>query len=590
MNILKLLFAFVVLSFSLNLSFLKADDSDVGSTENISKDEAPYEAEPSAKKGFLKSLMFWKGDSKKNNSTSIDEISEEELDPRLAKERAKPLEIKIRDKYSLKVDVLKLFETNLRNEKNLNKDTEFVVPLDEIEKEIYIEEYYDRGAPVVMSHLDFKQSVDSYKKKYFSNFNEIGRIKVIYRNITENEIKGYGAYIGANLVLMKKTFEPTIGKYSYDIMFLFGDIKNKEVYWLRNSDEADPIEVSLKQLGISNLNDYKNIITHHLLNPNRTISKKINDNYSIKKPKESESLLEKNSSSNKAGQTVAMQFEAMIDKISQQNRDGITTNKENDNSSYLLKDLSTEELYELQKALVTFRVNAVIGYWEDVITGEVIEIKTMPKQKNQKDITYTAYAILDEDLDSITRNKNVLLVNQNIKNVEPSNNFTNVDSIAKVSTPNKRADDFVDITVKDPMVDYDTISLKEMSDLSINKDLAWMSQDLKIQFSSMGGSGFFIDNEKMVEDARIFFHPAKGLIVVALPNKEYRYYKPLIPDMYPVLEEYLYNNINIKETDVDQSSISRYSEEIPSAPGSTNYFLVPGITLGVIVGFLLIFF
>ena len=602
MKTLKLFLAFAILSLSIiNSSLLKAADENIATTDPLIIAEEPE------KKGFFKSLMFWKSDTDNNvNEENLDEISDEDLDPRLKKERAKPTEIRIRDKYGIKVDVLKLFETNLKDSNNLNKDTEFVVPLDEIEREIYIEEYYDREAPIVMSHLDIKQSVDSYKTKYFPGFKLIGRIKVIYKDISENEVKGYGAYIGANLIIMQKLFEPTIGKYVYDIMFLSGDIKDKNIYWSRNSTEAEPLNKTLEALNITNLNDYMNIITQKLLNPNRKISQKISANYEIEIEKEqtaqenatAEAEAIKNSA--KSGQTVDRRLEGLANRANQaqQNKQD-QEEKTNNNSSYLLNDLTEEELYELQKSLITFRVNSVVGYWEDAITGEVIEIRVIPSKKSQKDITYGAYAILDEDLDKIVRYtepSNPEIELPEVENTVLTRENTSIDNIAETARKNSTLPDQFPINNESPLSKEDAIlfgeeaelSLKDLSTLSINKSLAWISQDLKMQFSSLGGSGFFIDEEKMVEDAKVFFHPAKGLIVVSLPNNEFRYYKPIIPDIYPVLEEALYNNLNIKDTEVDQGKVARYSEEIPSTAGSTNYFLYPGVTLGAIVAFLLI--
>lgn len=599
MKILKLFLAFAILSLSItNLSLLKAADENTV-TESTSVPNASTittQTEETKRKGFFKSLLFWKNNKDLDNQ-NIDEISDEELDPRLKIERAKPKEIRIRDKYSVKIDVLKLFETNLKDTADLNKDTEFVFPLDEIEREIYIEEYYDREAPLVMSHLDIKQSVDSYKQKYFPDFKLIGRVKVIYKDIPENEVKGYGAYIGSNLIIMQKLFEPTIGKYVYEIIFLSGNIKDKNLYWYRNSSESEPLNKTLEALEITNLNDYMNIITHNLLNPNRKVAQKISSNYELEKKKQQPN--EENTKQNTiklSGQTVDSRLERLVNTASKSEQDKAKQkDSANEDNSYLLTDLTEEELYELQKALITFRVNAVVGYWEDAISGEIIEIRVIPSKKDKKNITYGAYSILDQDLDNIVRYKKessptVAVVEKTALSTEDGS--TTLDSIsAKTDSKlsNEQIIDINNLSNQDAILfGEEPLSLKDFTTLSINKSLAWVSQDLKMQFSSLGGSGFFIDEEKMLEDAKIFFHPAKGLIVVSLPNKEFKYYKPIIPDMYPVLEEALYNKINIKDTDVDQSKIARYSEELKSTAGSTNYLLWPGVTIGLFIAFFLI--
>jgi hypothetical protein len=239
---------------------------------------------------------------------------------------------------------------------------------------------------------------------------------------------------------------------------------------------------------------------------------------------------------------------------------------------FLLNNMTEEEVFELQRSLVTFRVNAVVGLWEDVITGEVVEIRVLPKTDTRKELTYAAYAVLDRDLDSVVR-------------------FTTSqedDAAAAATTEVAQPPVNVLDNAGDPNADESAPSLETFTTMVINKSLAWLSKDLKMEFSATSGSGFFLDDEKMINDAIVYFHPAKGLIVVALPNKEFRYYKPIVPDMYPALEDSLYNSRNVVATNVDQDNIARFSAELDSTPGTTNYFLYPGVTLGIIAAFFLI--
>ncbi|MDR0484469.1 MAG: hypothetical protein LBH40_04265 [Alphaproteobacteria bacterium] len=612
MKILKLLFAVAILSFIVvDFSVLYAADEPSATASTVPAldandlvDSDVVVDEQPQRKSFARRLMFWKRDANPavqptDANANPDEvaITDEDIDPRLAKERSKPKEIRIRDKYGIKVDTLKFFEANLKvkDETLINRDTEFVVPLDEIDREIYIEEFYDRRAPIVMSRLDLKQTVDSYKEEYFPNFKEIGRIKVIFSDVPINEIKGYGAFIGANFIIMKKFFEPTIGKFVYDILFLTGDTDNRSLYWFRSSDEAEPLAKTLGALNVTNLNDYMNIVTHNMLNPNRRITKKIDENYQAEKTREAEEIASKaeGQDSNNPAQRQTVEALALRAREAQ---NSLPDSDVSNFSMFLLNDMSEEELFELQQRLITFRVNAVVGLWEDVISGDVIEIRALPKVSNeQKEVVYAAYAVLGSDLDSVVR------YTTDSKDTASSGAIVDTNENGDV-LPNANADNQQQVAVDgslqdiplaqagdEPTVDEtENPVLNGFSEMSINKGLSWLTRDLKMQFSATSGSGFFVDNEKMVNEAVVYFHPAKGLIVVALPNREFRYYRPIVPDVYPVLEEALYNERNIKETNVDQDRIARFSQELDSTPGTTNYFLFSGVTLGVVVTALLI--
>ncbi|MCL2567595.1 MAG: hypothetical protein FWE18_05860 [Alphaproteobacteria bacterium] len=612
MKILKLLFAVAVFSFIvIDFSGLYAADEPaaVVATDPIvaigdNPDNAVVAAVPE-QKSFFRRLMFWKKDDNTQNTQDINQIDaavvDEEMDPRLVQERKKPLEVRVRDKYGIKIDTFKLFEANFKvlNQDAINKDTEFVMPLDELEREMYVEEFYDRRGPVVMSRLDLKQSVDSYKDEYFPNFTPIGRVKVIFRDVPINEIKGYGAYLGANFIIMKKFFEPTVGRFVYDIMFLAGDIDNRNLAWYRNSDEAENLDKTLKALNVTNLNDYMNIITHNMLSPNRTISQRLNENYQS----EQQRLTEQNADAEapQGGSSPSQPTpinQQRLEELAQRARDaqrGYLPSDEANFSTYLLKDMSEEELFELQKALITFRVNAVVGLWEDVITGEVIEIRVLPKTADRQDLTYAAYLLLGSDLDSIVRFTTTESSDEQISadsqpNVNIGGDETNIENIGNANVVNSiDTNNSLSQNNNNSANNDNAASFEEFTNMVINKSLSWLTRDLKMQFSATSGSGFFMDNEKMVNDAIVYFHPAKGLIVVALPNKEFRYYKPIIPDMYPTLEESLYNSSNVVATNVDQDKIARFSSELESTAGTTNYFLYPGVTLGVIAAFLLIF-
>ncbi|MDR2008739.1 MAG: hypothetical protein LBQ34_07215 [Alphaproteobacteria bacterium] len=620
MKILKLLFALAIFSFIVvdSSSLFAADEPSTAATPDATSyagtgmyDDGVVIDEAPQRKSFIRRLMFWKKDTTTDTTsglptdttttidTNVDDItiSEEDMDPALARERRKPLEIRVRDKYGIKVDTFRLFEANLKvlNQDALNKDTEFVMPLDDLEREMYVEEFYDRRAPIVMSRLDLKQSVDIYMGEHFSDFQQMARVKVIFRDVPVEEIKGYGAYIGANLIVMKRFFEPTIGQFVYDIVFLNGDVDNKALPWFRNEDEAENLSTTLKALNVTNLNDYMNIITHNMLNPNRSISQRLNENYQVEQDKQ----LEATSAAEEEARSVdSFQNQQRLAELAQraneaQTRSGLLPSDAANFSEFLLTDMTEEELFELQRALVTFRVNAVVGLWEDVITGDVVEIRVLPKTATRTQLTYAAYSILGADLDTIVRfTTNSTTAAQQIQQTVDANGTVIENVVSNADAVNLEANPFAaDNAVNNLSADDNapTTSLDGFTDMMINKGLSWLSRDIKMEFSATSGSGFFMDNEKMINDAIVYFHPAKGLIVVALPNREFRYYKPIVPDMYPALEESLYNSRNVVATNVDQDNLARFQNELDSTPGTTNYFLYPGVTLGVISVFLLLF-
>ncbi len=513
----------LLVEWSLSVNAFAAEEINT-STETIAEE-----------KGFWRSIFSF-GNSSKPTETTEEKIIDSAVEDSIEDTEEKKEEIsdqisinkKASFKYRIKLSNLILFESKLEVIGSLNKDVEFVMPISEEDQELYVEEYFDREDPIMMSHIDIKQSVDEYYAAFFSGFTTIARLKLIHSDIYFSEIKGFAAYIGSNLVIMKKFYEPTIGSYVYDILFLNGNTTAKDIYWYRNISEAVLMENILKELKITDINSYSNLITHSNINPSRILRKKIEANYT--------------KSAEAPSGNLSPELQNKIATMdSSQGENSTETNVD-------LLEITDQDMFEIQKEFLAFRVNAVVGLWENIETGEIIEIRTLGSAKKSKNTapTYVGYSV---ELPMTLGNQIV----------EPAEQIVESET-DPTSEPEK----------EEAFVNYLHRSLRK-DNKKINKYLTWIKEDLKFQFSTNEFSGIYLDEEKMVNTAKFYFHPAKGLISIILPNKQYVYLRPIVPDLLLEIEESFYNDVKLSVGNVDQNNIKRYSSELSSTKGVTSY-------------------
>lgn len=440
----------------------------------------------------------------------------------------------------------------------MKRDTAFFIPKTAKQKQVYNGKFFDRDEPILMSHIDLRESIDSYADKYFHTFNKVGKLTIV-KKLDVNQIKAYGAYLNANVIIMKKFEEPDIHEFVHEILFLNGNIRDVEDnYWYRSIKEADVIDnkdllalndytalagrneqgkakyVNLDAV-VVNLTSYnvKQVIDETVKNLN-TITPIIN---------KWQDKLDKDYTK----KTKKMAFY----KITYLPKNSYTPKMYTEIEKEISTKLSDNEvfaIYALQKDLINERVSKIIGTWFDVETGQMFNIRTQ-KQTLQ-----------------IGAENNPLATDAN--------------------NPKKNSET---TTVEEITYNGYVILDRPIQQLKNNPNLNWINNDLKFSFSlKRGGNGYYIDDSKMLNSATFNLQSARGFIIVKLPNGEYKYLAPYIPHMLPELQQYLYYDIakSAKENHVDQDNVYAFKKYIQHTQKPSGYLIYPGITLGVIIIFL----
>ena len=434
----------------------------------------------------------------------------------------------IKNKYNLIPIVYNILNDNLQAVVNLNKDTNFFIEAEMVE-EVISEETVDpetgdtiitetviskpkegtepsdaRIVPLIMSDIANNMSVKKYVKDVLPTYQLIATSTFISkRKISVYEIRSFGAYIDANVVAVKSFFEPSIGKYIYDIAYLKGDVLSTVNLWYRTSSEAVTLGDSLNKLGITDINSYNNILNKiikeanvkDMINANankETLSLDEQVEVALKQMDKKQDKEEK-VADNKATEVgevetpvnpedseddtlIEDEYRAQSDveadssappPVVEVNNDpyGLKSPNENDvvdkpaevkkpvvpvkvptvEAPPAKDPLEGLDLDTLQKDLIAFRTDIIVGSWQDLHSGEIVEIRELPGNSDSaKSKRYAAYEIIDEELP--------------------------------------------------PLV--------------INNALNWLNEDLKFEFSSLSGEALFLNKEKMVSKAYVRLFPA----------------------------------------------------------------------------------
>lgn len=473
----------------------------------------------------------------------------------------------IKNKYNLIPIVYNILNDNLKAVVNLNKDTNFFIEAEMVE-EVISEETVDpetgdtiitetviskpkegtepsdaRIVPLIMSDIANNMSVKKYVQDVLPTYQLIATSTFISkRKISVYEIRSFGAYIDANVVAVKSFFEPSIGKYIYDIAYLKGDVLSTLNMWYRSSSEAVTLGDSLKKLSITDINSYSNVLNKVIKEVNvsniinadankETLSLDEQVSVALEQMDKQRANKEADVADNKATEVGKIETpvnpegsegDTLIEDEYQAQGDleadnsapppvvevkkslyGITSPNANDSENDVMdnpeevkkpvvpvkvptveappaKDpLEGLDLDTLQKDLIAFRTDIIVGSWQDLHSGEIVEIRELPGNSDKaKSKRYAAYEIIDEELP--------------------------------------------------PLV--------------INNALNWLNEDLKFEFSSLSGEALFLNKEKMVSKAYVRLFPAKGMLIVTLPNKNLRYFIPVLSE----IEESVYNELYLE--------------------------------------------
>ena len=414
----------------------------------------------------------------------------------------------IKKKYKLSKNTFDLINSNMLEFTALNRDylmdIQSYVPEENNEevveegennekkenKQDIEEEQQELFFPIIISTFSIKDNLDEYIKSYLPNYIKVAESKFTSsKKITLDQIKHFGAYITTDLALVKSFTETSNGKFVYNIVFLTGDILNEQNYWYRNIEESLDMAESLKRLKITDINDYANVMTS----------------------KEKDEMQKKQKSLEKQSESV-------------NNPEGNNL----DNKENLEEELIDLEI-KLQKKLIEYRVEKLIGLWQDINTNDVYEIREIKNKKNNISL-YAGYLFYQES-----------------ENSEP------------------------------PI----------LPKLLINSNLDWLPKDLKFEFLGTDGDGFYITEEKMLAKARIIGYPFKGYIIIQLPNGHLRYLVPLIDkQIADVVYDGFYSEIlqHKVSTNIEEEHLYSYKIGTKSTKGVDSFSIYWIIPLGLFIG------
>lgn len=478
-----------------------------------------------------------------------------------AKTNVKPAPINyglIKKKYGINKKFILLLDKKLQPTSYIKKDTILFIPKTEKQKQVYNGKFFDRDEPILMSHLDLKESIDSYAEKYFNTFNKVGKLTIV-KKLDVNQLKAYGAYLNANLIIMKKFEEPDIHEFVHEILFLNGNIRDiEDNYWYRSIKEAEKLD----NKELLALNDYTLLSGRDANGKAKYVNLDavvVNlTSYNVKQ------VIDETIKNLNIITPILNKWQAQLDK----NYAKKTRKMEFYKTTYfpksfyspemynkIAKEISTKlsenevfAIYALQKDLINERVNKVIGTWVDIETGQMFNIR-IQKHNLQLGAENNPLAT---DTKTVEKNSATATANE----------FT-----------------YNGYVVLD----------RPIQQLKNNSNLSWINNDLKFSFSlEKGGYGYYIDDSKMLNSATFNLQSARGLIIVKLPNGEYKYLAPYIPNMLPELQQYLYYDMakSAKENHVDQDNIYAFKKYIQHTQRPSGYLIYPGITIGVFIIFL----
>lgn len=421
------------------------------------------------------------------------------------------------NKYKINKNTFNILETYTIGIGELSKDNNPVTEVVVDEDGNVISESgstSDRIEPLVISSFNQKDNLQQYITKYFSDYKIIARATFSDKDLlTIDNIKSYGAYIDSSLIILKIYYENSLGLYLYDIYYLNGDTLSEKNYWYRNGTEAVPLEQTLEQLKVSDLNSYDNILPPVTQNPLSNPASagnsntKSNLNATGATPTASNSTTNIASAANPGASNSTNPSNSINSNTTNndnapndiQNTEGKSSNETQNNTESTpqtnedpLRGLS---LYDAQDKLLEYRVNKIVGLWKNLITNQLVIIRELPQ--------------------------------------------------GNLSLPNKRYGIYV-------------ILDEEINNLKINPSLNWITDDLMAEFNILNGDGFYLNREKMLSSATIRLYPAKKLMMLFQHDGKIQYFVPVLAeDIDQKLQDDLYGFIiaNNKGEKYDNSTI-----------------------------------
>ncbi|MFL1781044.1 hypothetical protein ABSA28_00760 [Candidatus Hepatincolaceae symbiont of Richtersius coronifer] len=381
--------------------------------------------------------------------------------------------------------------------------------------------------PIIISSVDLYDNLTTYAATNFPRFILQGTSKFFYKNkLAIADLKSFAIYINSSLVIIKVFYDQGSRQYIYDIAYLAGDTETLSSPWYRTIEEAVKLEVTLNNRKISDLNSYNNILS-------------ATDKAALKTARQANASASQISTEESSGgqdnltpEQLENKGEGITTTAQEPSRDAVKGSPNNldpliSNAELpALSNNSLEELVAKQKKLIAFRIINVVGYWEDLHNKEVFEIRELPgNQLNSKSKNYAAYIKLEN----------------------------------------------------------------EITNLKINRTLSWINEDLKFSFNSLSGKGIYLNLEKMLSNTQVRAYPAKGMMMIFLPNKEVRYLIPIISE----IDQQTYNDLyaDIKNQYMYQINSSLYKLEKYQTTlkdtKSNKYFFL-GFSIPIILGALLL--
>ena len=367
--------------------------------------------------------------------------------------------------------------------------------------------FEEKAKPIIVDNVSIQLDNLIYANNLLSNFVPVARSKFISKSdVNIKNIQDFAGYIDTQLALVKHFYNPDDKNYVYDVVFLQGDVKNETNLWNINLESAETLEETLKQNNIINLDDYKNVgYNENTINADTQIDLGIeedddnnlanNENLEPELDEDRNEILDENGNP-QLKPILNIKNISKADKAEQEAIDDKLT---------LKKEI------ELQKKLLNFRTEILVGLWEDVITGELVEIRRIDGDKNRRNKIYGAFVV-----------------------------------------------DAKYFAGKQP---------------KINDMFVWNNGDLRFLFSSISYTDYYLDEEKMVVKTSITPHDAKNLIIITLPNRKYKYFRPVLKDgLLAEVDKEVYGELKRTAKGINTShsykTQHRYDEKIATSSNS----------------------
>ncbi len=352
--------------------------------------------------------------------------------------------------------------------------------------------FEEKIKPVVVDNVDIQADNLIYSNNLLETFIPVARSKFIFKSdINIKNIQAFAGYIDTQLVVVKRFYNPDDKNYVYDVVFLQGDLKNTTNLWNLNLDNALKIEDTLEKEKIIKLDDYVNVgysAEYEGPDTQEDIGLELDDekDTSLNANEDFEAVLDEN-----GDPILDENGEAVLKPLLRAKNISKKDTKELEKKE---KVLTLAKEIELQKKLLKFRTTKLVGLWEDVITGEVVEIRQIDGDKNRRNKIYGAF-VVDAKY---------------FKDKQPK----------------------------------------------INDMFVWNKGDLRFLFSTISYNDYYLDEEKMLVKTSIVVQDAKALIIISLPNRKYRYFKPVIEQgLLAEVEKEMYGEIKRTVKNINTSHI-----------------------------------